>query len=80
MRQLPNITNQNDLCTDSMSTRPNIGRGHCKVQLDANGHELLAFLAGRLMKNSIRIVAGDRVVVEVSAYDPGHGRIVWRHP
>ena len=49
-----------------------VRRNHCKVRLDA-GRELLAFLAGRLMKNSIRIVAGDRVTVEVSEYDTDRG-------
>jgi translation initiation factor IF-1 len=50
------------------------------VLLDETGHELLAFLAGRLMQNSIRVVPGDRVVVEVFEYDSHRGRIVWRHP
>ena len=42
------------------------------------GHELIAHVAGRMRKNFIRIVPGDRVTVEVSPYDPKRGRIVFR--
>lgn len=47
------------------------------VQLDA-GHEVMAHVAGRMRKNFIRIVPGDRVTVEVSPYDPKRGRITFR--
>jgi translation initiation factor IF-1 len=47
------------------------------VQLDV-GHEVMAHVAGRMRKNFIRIVPGDRVTVEVSPYDPKRGRIVFR--
>ena len=39
---------------------------------------MLARRAGKLVKKDIRCVAGDRVTVEVSAYDLGRGRILWR--
>ncbi|HLJ12062.1 MAG TPA: translation initiation factor IF-1 [Planctomycetaceae bacterium] len=48
------------------------------VQLDNGGHEVMAHVAGRMRKNFIRIVPGDRVTVEVSPYDPKRGRITFR--
>lgn len=49
-----------------------------RVQLD-NGHELIAYTAGRMKKNRIKTLAGDRVTVEVSPYDLEKGRLVFRH-
>ena len=43
-----------------------------------NGHELLATVAGKMRKFRIRILAGDRVTVEVSPYDRSRGRIIFR--
>jgi translation initiation factor IF-1 len=48
-----------------------------KVKLD-NGHEILAHISGRMRKNFIKILPGDRVTVEVSVYDLSKGRIVKR--
>lgn len=48
-----------------------------RVQLD-NGHIVLAHVSGRMRKNFIRIVPGDRVKVEVSPYDWNRGRITFR--
>ena len=48
-----------------------------RVQVEG-GHEVIAHLAGRLRKNFIRIVPGDRVRVELSPYDLTKGRIVYR--
>ncbi len=48
-----------------------------RVKLD-NGHEILAYLAGRMRKYYIRILLGDRVRVEMSPYDLSRGRIVYR--
>ena len=48
-----------------------------RVRLD-NGHEILAYLSGKMRKNYIRILLGDRVRVEVSPYDLSRGRIVYR--
>ena len=42
------------------------------------GHEVMAHVAGRMRKNFIRIVPGDRVRVELSAYDLTKGRITFR--
>jgi translation initiation factor IF-1 len=49
-----------------------------RVQLD-NGHLLVAYTAGRMKKNRIKTLAGDRVTVEVSPYDLEKGRLVFRH-
>jgi len=49
-----------------------------RVQLD-NGHELIAYTAGKMKKNRIKTLAGDRVTIEVSPYDLEKGRLVFRH-
>ena len=49
-----------------------------KVKLD-NDHEILAHTAGRMRKHRIRILAGDKVTVEISTYDLSKGRITFRH-
>ena len=43
-----------------------------------NGHEVLAHISGKMRKNFIRIVPGDRVTVEITPYDLTKGRIVYR--
>jgi translation initiation factor IF-1 len=48
-----------------------------RVRLD-NGHELLAYLSGKMRKFYIRILLGDRVRVELSPYDLTRGRIIFR--
>ncbi len=48
-----------------------------RVRLE-NGHEVLAYLSGRMRKYYIRILLGDRVRVEMSPYDLTRGRIVYR--
>jgi len=48
-----------------------------KVRLD-NGHEILAYLSGKMRKFYIRILLGDRVKVEMSPYDLTRGRITFR--
>lgn len=50
----------------------------CRVTLD-NGHEVVAYTSGRMKKNRIRILAGDRVTVEMTPYDLTKGRINFRH-
>ncbi|MDX1669626.1 MAG: translation initiation factor IF-1 [Limnobacter sp.] len=49
-----------------------------KVTLE-NGHKLIAYSAGKMRKNHIRIIAGDRVSLELSPYDLSKGRITFRH-
>jgi len=48
-----------------------------RVKLD-NGHEVLAYLSGKMRKFYIRILLGDHVRVEMSPYDLNRGRIVYR--
>jgi translation initiation factor IF-1 len=43
-----------------------------------NGHKVLAYISGRMRKNYIRILEGDRVTVELSPYDLSRGRITYR--
>ena len=49
-----------------------------RVKLD-NDHETLAYTAGRMKKARIRVLAGDRVTVEMTPYDLSKGRIIFRH-
>jgi translation initiation factor IF-1 len=44
-----------------------------------NGHELIAYTSGKMRQNHIRILAGDKVSVELSPYDFSKGRITFRH-
>lgn len=45
----------------------------------ANGHELLAHIAGKMRMNYIKILPGDKVSLELSPYDLSKGRIVYRY-
>ena len=49
-----------------------------KVKLDT-GQEMLAHVSGKIRKNFIKILLGDRVIVELSPYDLSRGRIVYRN-
>ena len=49
-----------------------------KVQLE-NGHILLAHVSGKMRMHFIRILTGDKVLVQVSPYDLTRGRIVYRY-
>jgi len=48
-----------------------------RVRLE-NGHEIIAHISGRMRKNYIRILTGDRVKVEMTPYDLTKGRITYR--
>ena len=50
-----------------------------KVQLDNTEHVVLAAISGKMRKNRIRILVGDRVSVEMSPYDLSRGRITYRY-
>ena len=52
--------------------------GMYKILLD-NGHETLGYTAGKMRRHRIRILPGDRIKVELSAYDLERGRIVYRY-
>lgn len=49
-----------------------------RVQLE-NGHIVLAHISGKMRKNYIRILKGDKVTVEITPYDLTKGRITFRH-
>ncbi len=49
-----------------------------KVELN-NGHQILAHVSGKIRMNFIRILVGDRVLVEMSPYDLTRGRITYRY-
>ena len=48
-----------------------------QVELE-NGHKILAHISGKLRMNFIRILPGDKVLIEMSSYDLTKGRIIWR--
>jgi len=52
--------------------------GRFRVTLES-GHEVLAYTGGRMKRNKIRTLAGDRVTVEMTPYDLDKARIVFRH-
>jgi translation initiation factor IF-1 len=49
-----------------------------KVELE-NKHQILAHISGRLRQNYIRILPGDKVLVEISPYDLSRGRVIYRY-
>jgi translation initiation factor IF-1 len=49
-----------------------------RVRLD-NGHETLAYTSGKMKKHRIRVLVGDRVTVQMTAYDLTRGRLIFRH-
>jgi len=55
-----------------------LGNGMYKVGLD-NGHQTLGYTAGKMRRYRIRVLPGDRITIELSAYDLGRGRIVYRY-
>jgi translation initiation factor IF-1 len=74
--QRPEETSQDTIRTEGvvLEARPNTT---FLVQLDA-GPEILAHVGGKMRRHYIRILPGDRVVLEISVYDPEKGRIVYR--
>ena len=48
-----------------------------RVELE-NGHKILAHISGKMRKNFIRLLPGDKVVVELTIYDLNRGRIIYR--
>lgn len=50
-----------------------------KVTIDGNEHHVLAHISGKMRKNFIRILPGDKVLVELSPYDLDRGRITYRY-
>ncbi len=50
-----------------------------RVALEESQHQVLAHISGKMRKNFIRILPGDRVLVELSPYDLNRGRITYRY-
>lgn len=50
-----------------------------KVKLDGHDHSVVAHLSGKMRKNKITVLLGDRVDLELSPYDMTKGRISFRH-
>jgi translation initiation factor IF-1 len=48
------------------------------VKLIANGHVIIAHTAGKMRKNRIRVLTGDKVMIEMTPYDLTKGRITYR--
>ncbi len=55
-----------------------MGNATFKVRI-GEGHEVLAHLSGKMRKHYIKVLAGDRVTVELSPYDLTKGRVTFRH-
>ena len=52
-----------------------------KIEIDINGSKkrLIGYISGKMRQNFIKIFPGDKVKVEVTPYDPGRGRIIYRY-
>ncbi len=50
-----------------------------RVELEDNGHMVLAHISGKMRMHYIRILPGDKVTVELSPYDLTRGRVIYRH-
>jgi len=57
----------------------NLSNGRFSVTLDDTGAEIIAHISGKIRTHYIRILAGDRVKVELSPYDLTRGRITYRY-
>ena len=75
-KERPEETSQDTVRAEGvvLEARPNTT---FMVQLDA-GPSILAHVGGKMRRHYIRILPGDRVVLEISIYDPEKGRIVYR--
>lgn len=67
-----------DDCIEVEGTVIEVLRGATFIVKLTNGHNITTFLSGKLRMNSIKILVGDTVKVEMSPYDLTKGRIIWR--
>lgn len=56
-----------------------LGNAMFRVKLDDTEHSVVAYIGGKMRKHSIKIIAGDRVTLEMSPYDLNRGRIIFRN-
>ena len=59
-----------------LETLPNV---RFRVEVENSEHQVLAHVSGKMRKNFIRILPGDRVLVGLSPYDLNRGRITYRY-
>ena len=69
---------EDDVIRVSGTVVQNLPNATFRVEIDG-GLEVLAHVSGKMRMRYIRILPGDRVDVELSAYDPTRGRVVWRY-
>lgn len=55
-----------------------LGNAMFRVKLDDSEHVVTAYIGGKMRKHDIKIIAGDRVIMEMSPYDLSKGRIMYR--
>ena len=67
---------KNDVIETEGKVIDNLPQGKFKVELDG-GHIVVAHVSGKMRVNNIRILPGDKVVIELSPYDLTHGRIIY---
>ena len=72
-----NIKNSKDIIRKEGRVHEALPNTFFKVILD-DGKEILGFLSGKMKMNKITILPGDKVTVEMTPYDEGKGRIVYR--
>ena len=60
------------------TVKESLGNAMFRVELD-NGHKVLAHVSGTMRMSYIKILPGDRVLLELTPYDLSRGRIVWRY-
>ncbi len=77
MREVISLKNKEDVIRMEGTIVEALPNAMFRVQLD-NGFKVLAHVSGKMRKNFIRLVPGDRVVVELTIYDLTRGRIVYR--
>jgi translation initiation factor IF-1 len=56
-----------------------LGNAMFRVKLENSEHMVTAYIGGKLRKHDIKVIAGDRVVMEMSPYDLSKGRIMYRN-
>lgn len=72
------MTEEDDVIRVQGTVVQNLPNATFRVEIDG-GLEVLAHVSGKMRMRYIRILPGDRVDLELSAYDPTRGRIVWRY-